>query len=143
MQAAAVTAWIMVHTFPQMLGGNFLTGVSDITIAAPARMYKSRPKINAHQPPWHRAGAGQRQKDSAQQALVRNWVEPCARRRGEAKAAGHGAIQDVRNGGAGEQRQRQEVAAVQDGRTTKGTRTSRRIVSRLAALIQRGILKRV
>jgi hypothetical protein len=36
--AAAVTAWIMVHTFPQMLGGNFLTGVSNITVAAPARM---------------------------------------------------------------------------------------------------------
>jgi hypothetical protein len=35
---AAATAWTKVDIFPQMLGGNCLTGVSNITVAAPARM---------------------------------------------------------------------------------------------------------
>ena len=54
------------------------------------------------------------------EALVGNGVEPGARRRGEAKAAGHGAIQDVGEGGDGKQRQRQGVAAVQDGKDDEG-----------------------
>jgi hypothetical protein len=36
--ATTVTIWTKVAAFPQMLGGNFLTGVSNITVAAPARM---------------------------------------------------------------------------------------------------------
>ena len=38
MDATAVTIWTKVDSFPQMLGGNLLSGVSDMMIAAPARM---------------------------------------------------------------------------------------------------------
>jgi hypothetical protein len=36
--ATTVTIWTKVDAFPQMLGGNSLTGVSNITVAAPAKM---------------------------------------------------------------------------------------------------------